>query len=71
MLEIVQLSLMLVSLLLKTDIKVCFCPIMIFDEENKPLYSVPYIEEDIQHFFHLSGVNQLVVDVNIIERISG
>ena len=53
---------MMICLLLKSNMVICFCPVFIFQIEYKPLYSIPYKERQIQQFFLLSRMNEFVVE---------
>jgi hypothetical protein len=60
-LQILQVGLMMIGLLFKTDMKIGFLPISVFEKENPPLYDIPDEEWDIQQFSLLCSINQLVV----------
>lgn len=59
--KIVQVMLVGVGFLLKPDAVIGFHPIMKLEKQNSPFNDVPEIERNIQEFFCLCSVNQLVV----------
>ena len=59
--QIVQVGLVTVRLLLKTDMEIGFLPVSVLEEQEPPLYAVPDEERDIQKLFLLCGMNQLMV----------
>jgi hypothetical protein len=61
--QIVQVGLMTVGLLLKTDMEIGFLPVSVLEEQEPPLYAVPDEERDIQKLFLLCGMNQLMVQL--------
>lgn len=63
MLQVSEVSLMVVSLFLEAYMKVCLHMIAVFQPEHSPLYDIPQIEEDEQKLALLCGVDTLVVKV--------
>lgn len=70
MAKIMKIVAMPVCFLLKANMIIGCCPIMIFQEEQEPFYTVPYIEEYVQHFPHLCGMDQFVVNILICKIIN-
>ena len=59
--QIVQVGLMMVGLLLKTDMEIGFLPVPVLEKQEEPLYAVPKEEWDIQKFLLLGSMNQFMV----------
>ena len=62
--QIVQVSLMMIGLLFKTDMEISLLPISVLAKQDQPFYAVPQEERDIQQLFLLSSMNQLVVHLH-------
>ena len=71
MVQIVQVVLMVVGLLLKSDVEVCLEAIAVFGEQEEPFEHIPQIEADVEQFTLLGGVDALVVEFRGIELLHG
>lgn len=63
--------LMVVGLLLKADVEVCFEAVAVFGEQEEPFEHIPQIEADVEQLPLLSGVDTLVVELHGIELLHG
>jgi hypothetical protein len=71
MAQVVQVVLMVVSLLLKADVEVCFEAVAVFGEQEEPFEHIPQIEADVEQLPLLGGVDALVVEFRGIELLHG
>ena len=71
MAQVVQVVLMVVGLLLKSDVKVGLEAIAVFGEQEEPFEHIPQIEADVEQFTLLGGVDALVVEFHGIELLHG
>lgn len=55
-----------ISFAFETDIKVGGMPAFVFYQFYQPFGDIPYIKEQVEHFFHLDGMYQFVVDIELI-----
>ena len=69
--QIVQVGLMTVGLLLKTDMEIGLLPVSILEEQNAPLYDIPDEERHVQQLLLLCGVNAFVVIFRGVEMACG
>ena len=60
---------MVVGLLLKADVEVCFEAVAVFGEQEEPFEHIPQIEADVEEFTLLGGVDALVVELHGIELL--
>lgn len=71
MAQVVQVVLMVVGLLLKSDVEVSLEAIAVFGEQEEPFEHIPQIEADVEQFTLLGGVDALVVELRGIEFLYG
>jgi hypothetical protein len=71
MAQVVQVVLMVVGLLLKADVEVCFEAVAVFGEQEEPLEHIPQIEADVEKLALLRSVDALVVEFHGIELLHG
>ena len=71
MAQVVQVVLMVVGLLLKADVEVCFEAVAVFGEQEEPFEHIPQIEADVEQLPLLGGVDALVVEFRGIELLHG
>ena len=57
----------MICFLLKTNVKIRFLPVTIFEEENEPFYPIPDKEWQIEKFTLLSRVNEFVIKLYRIQ----
>ena len=69
--QVVQVVLMVVGLLLKADVEVCFEAVVVFGEQEEPFEHIPQIEADVEQLTLLGGVDALVVELHDIELLHG
>ena len=71
MAQVVQVVLMVVGLLLKSDVEVGLEAVAVFDEQEEPFEHIPQIEADVEQLPLLGGVDALVVEFRDIELLHG
>ena len=69
--QVVQVVLMVVGLLLKADVEVCFEAVAVFGEQEEPFEHIPQIEADVEQLPLLGSVDALVVELHGIEFLYG
>lgn len=69
--QVVQVVLMVVGLLLKSDVEVGFESVAVFGEQEEPFEHIPQIEADVEQLTLLGGVDALVVELHDIELLHG
>jgi hypothetical protein len=69
--HVVQVVLMVVGFLLKSNVEVGLEAIAVFGEQEEPFEHIPQIEADVEQLPLLGGVDALVVELHGIELLHG
>ena len=67
LLQIIQVILVVVCFLLKTDIAVSLLSVAVYDEEDEPLYHIPNEEGEIEQLLLLHGMYPFVIILSSIQ----